>query len=122
LSRSQTFTFGNLENLGYEEEVEEEIEESPLAEMEVIEENLELEDHDATPDLEMEIEEDAEEELELEDTKMELEDEVLEEDIEEMEEAKEKKPFEEPLRPQPTPPKLTDDAKNQPGSFFDQFD
>lgn len=120
LSRSQTFTFGNLENLGYEEE--ELGEESPLAEMEVIEENLELEDHDTTPDLEMEIEEDAEEELELEDTKMELEDEVLEEDIEELEEAKEKKPFEEPLRPQPTPPKLTDDAKNQPGSFFDQFD
>jgi cell division initiation protein len=90
--------------------------------MEVIEEDLELEDHDSTPDLEIEIEEDAEEELELEDTKMALEDEILEEDIEEIEEAKEKKPFEEPLKPQATQPKYTDDAKNQSGSFFDQFD
>ena len=124
LSRSQTFTFGNLENLITEEElpVEEEIEDSPLAEMEVIEEDLELEGHDSTPDLEMETEPDPEEELELEDTKMQLEDETLEEDIEELEAEKVKKPLEEPMKPQASQPKYTDDSKNQSGSFFDQFD
>ena len=143
LSRSQTFTFANLENLGYEaqEQVGEEIEERKIAEMEVVEEQLTLEIEDSTPEIreedhqeELEIEEDEleyedeeidEEELEqleLEDTKMQLEDEALEEDIEELEEAKPKKPFEEPLKPQPTPPNYNHDPKNQPGSFFDQFD
>lgn len=126
LSRSQTFTFANLDKLGYEEEglVEEEIEESPMAEMETIEEDLELEAHDSTPDLQMEIEEaeTAEEELELEDTKMQLEDESLEEDIDELEAVKEKKPFEEPVKPKSNQLKYTDDPKNQSGSFFDQFD
>jgi cell division initiation protein len=125
LSRSQTFTFANLGNLGYEEEeiVEEEIEESPMAEMEVIEEQLELEAHDSTPDMEMEIDdsETAEEELEMEDTKMQLEDEALDEDIEELEEAKEK-PVAENLKHQTSQPKYRDDQKNQSGSFFDQFD
>ena len=129
LSRSQTFTFANLENLGYQDELnfEEEMEETPMAEMEVIEEQLELEAHDSTPDLEMQTEaaEAAEEELELEDTKMQLEDEALEEDIEEIEEAKVKKPFEEPLKPEPLPPsqpKYNNEPKDQSGSFFDQFD
>mgnify|MGYP007006689812 CR=1 FL=1 len=125
LSRSQTFTFANLDNLGYEEEelVEEEIEESPMAEMEVIEEELELEAHDSTPDSELETEEAeaAEEELEIEDTKMQLEDEILEQDIEEIEEAKQK-PLAEQLKHQATQPKYTDDPKNQSGSFFDEFD
>jgi len=122
LSRSQTFTFGNLENLGYEEEIiDEEIEENLMAEMEVIEEDLELEEHDSTPDLEMEINEDEIEELELEDTKMQLEDEALEEDIEELEEVKQK-PIVEELKPQASQPRHTEDPKNQSGSFFDQFD
>lgn len=144
LSRSQTFTFANLDNLGYEadEVVAEEIEESPMSEMEVIEEQLELEEHDSTPDLEIEIEEDEIEidedeikieeeeleieeqeleELEMEDTRMQLEDESLEEDIEELEEAKEK-PLGETLKHQASQPKYTEDPKNQSGSFFDQFD
>ncbi|MEB2777216.1 DivIVA domain-containing protein [Algoriphagus sp. D3-2-R+10] len=124
LSRSQTFTFANLENLGYEEEIsEEEIEENPLEEMEVIEEQLEIEAHDSTPDLEMKTDEAevAEEELEMEDTKMQLEDESLEEDIEELEEAKQK-PIVETVKPQAVQPKYPENPKNQSGSFFDQFD
>jgi len=115
LSRSQTFTFANLEKLGYEEE--EEIEESPMAEMEFIEE------HDSTPELEEEIEKAcaAEEALEMEDAKMQLEDEALDKDIEELEEAK-IKPVAETLKHQASQPKYTDDSKNQSGSFFDQFD
>lgn len=126
LSRSQTFTFGNLDNLGYEEEevVQQQVEESPMAEMEVIEEEIDLVEHDSTPDLELEAEEleVAEEELELEDTKMQLEDEALEEDIEELEAEQVKKPLEEPVKPQASQPKYTDDPKNESGSFFDQFE
>ncbi|MDR7129398.1 cell division initiation protein [Algoriphagus sp. 4150] len=124
LSRSQLYTFANLEKLGYEfeeEEVTEQIDESPLAEMEVIEEQLELEDHDSTPDVEVEINEEEKEELEREDTKMEVEDEILEEDIEELEEEK-KKPISETVAPQAAQPKSPEDPKNQAGSFFDQFD
>ncbi|WP_192348389.1 DivIVA domain-containing protein [Algoriphagus sp. Y33] len=119
LSRSQLYTFANLEKLGYE--VAEEIEENPLAEMEVVEEQLELEEHDSTPDVELEINEEEKEELEMEDTKMQLEDEVLEEDIEELEEVK-KKPISETVRPQAASQKYPEDPKSQSGSFFDQFD
>ena len=90
----------------------------------MIEEQLELEDHDSTPDLEMEPEESevAEDELELEDTKMQLEDEVLEEDIDEMEDEKEKKPFIEPTKHRGSTPQYPAHPKNESGSFFDQFD
>lgn len=124
LSRSHTFTFANLDNLGYEEHhAVVDIQESPLAEMETIEEQLELESHDSTPDWEIESQdsEAAAEELEMEDTRMQLEDEALEEDIEELEEAKERQ-IVEPIKPQTNQPNYNDDAKNQSGSFFDQFD
>lgn len=121
LSRSQTYTFANLEKLGYEKEVvEQEIEENQHVEVEVIEEQLELEEDDTNPDWEMEAEK-AEDELEIEDTRMELEDEALEEDIDDLDEAKDKSPFEEPVKPQATQPKYNDEPKNQSGSFFDQF-
>lgn len=123
LSRSQTFTFANLEKLGYEEDrlLAEEIDDSPLSEEEVIEEQLELEEHDSTPDIELEINKEEKEELEIEDTQMELEDEVLEEDIDELEETKDK-PVVENLKPQPAQPKYPEDLKSGSGSFFDQFD
>ena len=124
LSRSQTFTFANLENLGYEEneKIEEEIEESPLAEMEVIEEQLEIEEHDATPDLKIEVDEEELNALEREDTKMQLEDEALDEDIEELEKAKV-----EAIPPRREMPKSESSSRrentsNESGSFFDQFD
>ncbi|MEB2787062.1 DivIVA domain-containing protein [Algoriphagus persicinus] len=115
LSRSQTFTLGNLENLGYEEEsFEAEIEESPLTEMEVIEEQLELEAHDSTPDLEIEKLNTAEKEVSFEE---EAEGDV-DQDVEEVKE----KPGAEPNKPQATQPKYTEDPKSQSGSFFDQLD
>ncbi|MEB2782721.1 DivIVA domain-containing protein [Algoriphagus sp. C2-6-M1] len=115
LSRSQTFTLGNLENLRYEEEsFEAEIEESPLAEMEVIEEQLELEAHDSTPDLEIEKLNTAEEEVSFEE---EAEGDV-DQDVEEVKE----KPGAEPNKHQATQPKYTEDPKSQSGSFFDQLD
>lgn len=114
LSRSQTFTFANLENLGYEEEevVEEEIEEGPMAEMEIIEEELELEGHDSTPDLELEASEEELGELEME------------EDIheEELEKAKTEAVAPKPEAPKPISPTRAEDPKDQSGSFFDQFD
>ncbi|PZX51392.1 DivIVA domain-containing protein [Algoriphagus chordae] len=126
LSRSQTFTFANLENLGYETEepIADKIEDSPVAEKEIIEEQAE----ESTPDLEIEINEQEREELEMEDTKMELEDEALEEDIEELEEEIEEreevkqKPIAESIKPQATQAKHKDEPKNESGSFFDQFD
>lgn len=123
LSRSQTFTFANLEKLGYKEEgaLGEEIDDSPLTEEQVIEEQLELEGHDSTPDIELEISEEEKEELEMEDTKMELEDEVLEEDIDELEETKDK-PVVENLKQQTAQHKYPEDSKSGSGSFFDQFD
>jgi cell division initiation protein len=122
LSRSQTFTFANLEKLGYEEEevVKDEIEESPMVEMEVIEEQLELEEHDSTPDVEVEINlEEAEVELLAEEEEIEDEsDDKLEDEIEEVKE----KPVAETSKPQASKPNYIDDPKNQSGSFFDQFD
>lgn len=124
LSRSQTFTFANLENLGYEEKdvIEEEIEESPLAEMEVIEEQLEIEEHDATPDLEIEVDEEELNALEREDTKMQLEDEALDEDIEELEKAKNEAIPPRREMPKPESSSRRENTANESGSFFDQFD
>src|SRR5690606_6170649 len=85
LSRSQTFTFANLENLGYEaqEQVGEEIEERKIAEMEVVEEQLTLEIEDSTPEIR---EEDHQEELEIEEDELEYEDEEIdEEELEQLE-------------------------------------
>jgi cell division initiation protein len=119
LSRSNAFTFANIENLAPEEEVIPEPEkEDPMAEMEVIEEELELEIHDSTPDLKIEVEE-TQEEIELE-TKAVEEKEEPKEEPEPIKE--EKKTIIKDSIPKEEKPKLKEDTSNQSGSFFDQFD
>ncbi|NVJ85335.1 MAG: DivIVA domain-containing protein [Algoriphagus sp.] len=117
LSRSQTFTFGNLaaltEQLGQmisqtQVIVEEEVED-PMAEMEVIEEDLEIEIHDSTPDVQAEVEEEAVEEEQVEET----------EDEPKVE--KKVKNGAADTQEEPESPKEEDPSK-QSGSFFDQLD
>lgn len=121
LSRSNAFTFANIENLTPEEEfVPEPEQEDPMAEMEVIEEELELEVHDSTPDLEIknEVEEEIDTEEETEPIK---EKEVLKEEPpkpaekEKRVEIRNSSTEEESFKPK-------EDKSNQSGSFFDQFD
>ncbi|MCE7054477.1 DivIVA domain-containing protein [Algoriphagus sp. AGSA1] len=124
LSRSQTFTFANLENLGYdfdEHALEEEIEEVKDVAEKAVEEHEVIEEQNAEPDLELEEYEEGREELEREDTKMQLEDEVLEEDIDELDEEKEKRRSMESGQ-QGTSPQYPAHPKNDSGSFFDQLD
>lgn len=121
LSRSNAFTFANIENLTPEEEfVPEPEQEDPMAEMEVIEEELELEVHDSTPDLE--IENEVEEEIDTEEeTEPIKEKEVLKEEPpkpaekEKRVEIRNSSTEEESFKPK-------EDKSNQSGSFFDQFD
>lgn len=122
LSRSNAFTFANIENLAPQEEevfIPEEPKDDPIAEMEIIEEELDLEIHDSTPDLEMEP---MEEEPLVEDELVEEEEFVEEESIEE--------------EPEPIKTEKKEEAKSYPveeekpkpreekgsGSFFDQFE
>lgn len=121
LSRSQTFTFANLGNLDFEQEQRNQEEKEEIRmDRQAVEEQPMPEEHKYVPEGDVLIDEVEREQLELEETKMKLEDEALEEDIEELDEAKEK-PVAETLKQQETQPKYTDDPKNQSGSFFDQF-
>ncbi|WPR74130.1 DivIVA domain-containing protein [Algoriphagus sp. NG3] len=124
LSRSQTFTFANLGNLGYEFEdqaLEEETEEVNDTVSGAVEDHEVIEEQSSAPDLELEEYEEEREELEREDTQMQLEDEVLEEDIDELEEEKEK-PGSAANRPPAASPQYPANPKNESGSFFDQLD
>ncbi|KPQ12863.1 MAG: cell division initiation protein DivIVA, partial [Algoriphagus marincola HL-49] len=114
LSRSQAFTFANIESLteqlsqsmgNTQVKVEEEVVEDPMEEMEIIEEEIEIEIHDSTPDVQPEM--DGEEEVSKES-------EELQQQYKETKKAEIKKNQQAPSKPQ-------DDA-NQSGSFFDQFD
>lgn len=124
LSRSNAFTFANIENLVPEEEfVPENEQEDPMAEMEVIEEELELEIHDSTPDLkvEQEVKEEKEVEEEIVDEEKAVEEkETPKEDPEPVKE--EKKVIIKSSVPEEEKPKSKEDKSNQSGSFFDQFD
>lgn len=128
LSRSQKFTFANLaalaEEVGevpapqmQEEFAPEPAAEDPMAEMEVIEEDIELEVHDSTPDIQEEVDEEVQEEIIAEEPPVE---EIQEEVVAEEEEIKPEAP-ETPAASHPEPPK-EEDPKKQSGSFFDQFD
>ncbi|TFV94211.1 DivIVA domain-containing protein [Algoriphagus kandeliae] len=116
LSRSQAFTFGNLaslaeqvgQSLSQTEIVVEEEEQDPMAEMEVIEEELEIEIHDSTPDVQAEVSE------------VESEEQIEEEEVEE-EETKVKNEAPSVSEEETESPKKEDPNK-QSGSFFDQFD
>ena len=117
LSRSQTYTFDNLQNLGYEEKPEptapapepgEFVESTPVAEEPEYH-------HEEVADAD--IDEQEMEELELQETKMELEDENLEEDLDEPVKTR----IEEPA-PKQVESRSKEEPKNQSGSFFDQFD
>jgi len=116
LSRSQTFTFANLHNLDASFSQEPEIAEDSLTEMEVIGEQIEIEAHDAAPDVVLEEEEYPAED---EDIVQQHEDDPIDEEEEE-----EVKPAptvaSRPVQPAPAPP--TEDPSKQSGSFFDQFD
>lgn len=128
LSRSQKFTFANLaalaEEVGkvpapqmQEEFAPEPVAEDPMAEMEAIEEDIELEVHDSTPDIQEEVEEVIQEEIIAEEP---LVEEIQEEVVAEEEEINPKL-TETPAASHPEPPK-EDNPKKQSGSFFDQFD
>ncbi|MCS5489919.1 DivIVA domain-containing protein [Algoriphagus limi] len=118
LSRSQAFTFGNLESLAEQvgqslsqtEITVEQEEEDPMAEMEVIEEELEIEIHDSTPDVQGEAPEVEPEEEET------IEPKVEEEDVKKV---KNETPT--PAEKETESPK-EEDPNKQSGSFFDQFD
>lgn len=128
LSRSQKFTFANLaalaEEVGevsahqmQEEFAPEPAAEDPMAEMEVIEEDIELEVHDSTPDIQEEVDEEVQEEIIAEVPPVE---ENQEEVVAEEEKIKPEVP-ETPEASHPEPSK-EEDPKKQSGSFFDQFD
>ena len=131
LSRSQAFTFANISSLDPAPAIQEEYvpeaenEADPFVEMETIEEDIELEIHDESPDSEMEVEEEL-----LEDESPEIgdnlvpeeEDTIEEEDESEEEELPESKVKTVERQTQEEPSKKPEDPKNQSGSFFDQFD
>jgi cell division initiation protein len=120
LSRSQAFTFANISSLDpapaiQEEYVPESVTvEDPYVEMETIEEEIELEIHDESPDSEME------DLTEEEDIKLDSEEEG--EDQAEEDELPESKGKTAGLPTQEEQSKKPEDSKNQSGSFFDQFD
>jgi cell division initiation protein len=125
LSRSQAFTFANISSLDPAPAVQEEYVPEPVSkadpyvEMETIEEEIELEIHDESPDSEMEV--DVEEEV-LEKDEIEVDSKEEEEAQAEKEELPESN-LKTAVRPaQEEPSKKTEDPKNQSGSFFDQFD
>lgn len=131
LSRSQAFTFVNISSLDPAPAIQEEYvpepesEADPFVEMETIEEDIELEIHDESPDSEMEVEEEL-----LEDESPEIGDNLAPEEEEIIEDEDESEEEELPIskvktagRPtQEEPSKKPEDPKNQSGSFFDQFD
>lgn len=130
LSRSQKFTFANLEALTEvvtahaEAEVESEFApenqtEGPMDEMEVIEEQLELEAHASTPDIETEPESIQNEEPEVSEAEP-VKDEVVE--LEKKQELEEEKKAEQSVPTETPRIKDEEDPKKQSGSFFDQFD
>ncbi|HAS57839.1 MAG TPA: hypothetical protein DEQ87_04480 [Algoriphagus sp.] len=124
LSRSHTFTFGNLANLAaqapepqqpQDEYVPESVEEDPLEEMETVEEAIDLEMHDSAPDV---VE--ADEEVEVENEEREEE---VEEVVDQEEEIQEEEPVKEEIKAQEVREENEpEDPKKQSGSFFDQFD
>jgi cell division initiation protein len=132
LSRSQAFTFANITNLDpapsfQEEYIPEPVsEEDPYEEMETIEDEIELEIHDESPDLKIEDEEALLEEegpaveADLIKKQPEISEEENEEEEEDMPEPKvksaEQPTYEEQVK------KASEDSKNTSGSFFDQFD
>jgi cell division initiation protein len=131
LSRSQAFTFANLANLLPEvsnEFVPPILDESdPLAEMEVIEEELELEIHDNSPDMEIPVEEESIElkaEAEIEEIVMEesVAIEEIKEEVKEIEIKEEEIPKSKESNPKEIQKKKPEDPKNESGSFFDQFE
>ncbi|MDG1278287.1 MAG: DivIVA domain-containing protein [Algoriphagus sp.] len=131
LSRSQAFTFANLANLAPEvsnEFVAPIIDESdPLAEMEIIEEELDLEIHDNSPDMEIPVEEESIEvksEVEIEEIAIEesVAIEEIQEEVAEVEIKEKEIPKAEESNPEEIQKKKPEDLKNESGSFFDQFD
>ena len=136
LSRSQAFTFANLANLAPEvsnEFVPPIIDESdPLAEMEIIEEELDLEIHDNSPDMEIPVEEESIEviaENEIEESaveesavKEEIQESIVELEIEEEQNLKSEESNPEEIQEKQPEELKSEKPKNESGSFFDQFD
>lgn len=131
LSRSQAFTFANLDQLTAQIHQQAELTSAvdpadPLAEMEVIEEELEIEQHDGSPDIHSTVEEStAQIQEETGTSEAEISSNESVETPEEEAEEKPSYPIEEKSSPTAESfPKSEDkeDPKKQSGSFFDQFD
>jgi cell division initiation protein len=125
LSRSQAFTFANLDSLtaevGKDFGSETTDESDPLVEMEIIEETSELEIHDDSPNMEMEVKK------EVIEIKTEVKIELLAEEEKEEEPVKMEKSRVEIQKPEQNATeeekiKKSDSSKNESGSFFDHLD
>lgn len=130
LSRSQKFTFANLEALtevvtahveAESEFIPENQSEGSMDQMEVIEEQLELEAHASTPALEPEPESIQNEEPEVSEDELEsAQDEIT--TLEKKQEIEAEKKIEQIVSQETPRLKDEEDPKKQSGSFFDQFD